>query len=75
MFGTTRFMPLLNPPQAAILSVGAFRPDATRVKDGTPAMVASLGLVCDHRVVYGAHAAAFLESLIELLEAPMRLLL
>jgi pyruvate dehydrogenase E2 component (dihydrolipoamide acetyltransferase) len=75
MFGTTRFVPLLNPPQAAILSVGAFRPDATRVKDGAPEMVGSLGLVCDHRIVYGAHGAAFLQTLTELLEAPMRLLL
>jgi pyruvate dehydrogenase E2 component (dihydrolipoamide acetyltransferase) len=75
MFGTTRFTPLLNPPQAAILSVGAFRPGHARSEDGSAAPVAALGMVCDHRVVYGAHAAAFLESLVELLEAPMRLLL
>jgi pyruvate dehydrogenase E2 component (dihydrolipoamide acetyltransferase) len=75
MFGTTRFTPLLNPPQAAILSVGAFRPSHARSEDGSAAPVAALGMVCDHRVVYGAHAAAFLESLVEFLEAPMRLLL
>jgi pyruvate dehydrogenase E2 component (dihydrolipoamide acetyltransferase) len=75
MFGTTRFTPLLNPPQVAILSVGTLRSGDPVSKDGTPTTVASLGMVCDHRVVYGAHAAAFLESLVELLQAPMRLLL
>jgi pyruvate dehydrogenase E2 component (dihydrolipoamide acetyltransferase) len=75
MFGTTRFTPLLNPPQSAILSVGAFRAGHPGDKDGIPVTVASLGMVCDHRVVYGAHAAAFLQSLVELLQAPMRLLL
>jgi pyruvate dehydrogenase E2 component (dihydrolipoamide acetyltransferase) len=75
MFGTTRFVPLLNPPQAAILSVGAFSPDQRRLSDGVPETIGSLGLVCDHRIVYGAHGAAFLQTLTHILEAPMRLLL
>jgi pyruvate dehydrogenase E2 component (dihydrolipoamide acetyltransferase) len=34
----------------------------------------TLTLVCDHRVVYGAHAAAFLRDLRELFEHPLRIL-
>ena len=70
MFGTTRFTPLLDPPQAASLGVGAFHPAQTRHKDGAPALAASVSLVCDPRVAHAAHAAMFLESLAELLEIP-----
>jgi pyruvate dehydrogenase E2 component (dihydrolipoamide acetyltransferase) len=69
MLGVTRFTPLINPPNAAILSVGALRP----VHDAAHETVASLSLVADHRVVYGAHAAAFLATVRELLEHAERL--
>jgi pyruvate dehydrogenase E2 component (dihydrolipoamide acetyltransferase) len=68
MFGVTEFVPIVNPPQAAILAVGAAR------TDGAGRRPMTLTLVCDHRVVYGAHAAAFLRDLRELFEHPLRIL-
>jgi pyruvate dehydrogenase E2 component (dihydrolipoamide acetyltransferase) len=56
--------PLIIPPQAAALAAGPIR-DVPVVRDG--AVVAGhtmvLTLACDHRIVYGAHASAFLEEL------------
>jgi pyruvate dehydrogenase E2 component (dihydrolipoamide acetyltransferase) len=72
-FGTTRFTPVLASSQAAGLGVGALHP--SRERDGTPALAASLTVVCDARIAHPAHAAMFLESLTALLQAPMRLLL
>jgi pyruvate dehydrogenase E2 component (dihydrolipoamide acetyltransferase) len=72
MYGAIRFLPIINPPQAAILAAGAVtrRP----VLDEHDAVVArwsmSAVLVCDHRIVYGADAARFLARLGELLERP-----
>jgi pyruvate dehydrogenase E2 component (dihydrolipoamide acetyltransferase) len=63
MFGVRSFEPIVNAPQAAILAVGG-------VND---AGVACLTLVSDHRIVYGAHAAAFLRDLRGLLERPLRI--
>jgi pyruvate dehydrogenase E2 component (dihydrolipoamide acetyltransferase) len=75
MFGVRHFEAVLNPPQAAILAVGGLRPVALPRPDGTIAAVtqATLTLTSDHRVVYGADAAAFLGRLRELLEDPARL--
>jgi pyruvate dehydrogenase E2 component (dihydrolipoamide acetyltransferase) len=75
MFGTARFTPVLESPQAASLGVGAFHPAQPRHRDSAPPVAAALCLICDQRVANPAHAAMFLESLAELLEAPMRLLL
>ncbi len=76
MFGTTDFMAIVNPPQCAILAVGAATPHAF-VKNGN--VVAGhalmLTLSCDHRVVDGADAAKFMRELKETLEAPIALLL
>lgn len=58
--GVRRFRALVVPPQAAILAIGAVMPDD----------VMSLSLSCDHRVVDGAPAAAFLRDVAEALEAP-----
>jgi pyruvate dehydrogenase E2 component (dihydrolipoamide acetyltransferase) len=75
MFGITRFTAILNPPQAAILAVGAAERRAV-VCDGR--VVASIGaeltLSCDHRILDGADAAAFLGTVRGLLEYPLRLL-
>ena len=68
MFGVTSFHPIIYPPQAAILAVGAVTPhdqDQQRMM---------LTVVCDHRIVYGAHAARFLADLRSLLEAPVAIL-
>jgi pyruvate dehydrogenase E2 component (dihydrolipoyllysine-residue acetyltransferase) len=75
MFGVRRFQAVINPPQAAILAVGevARRPAV----DAAGAIVArhqmDVVLSCDHRVVYGAEAARFLQSLKNLLERPVAL--
>lgn len=69
MHGIDRFGAVITPPQAAILAVGVARPRAV-VRDG--AVVArtamDLTLACDHRIVYGVAAAAFLGRVRELLE-------
>lgn len=76
MFGVTSLTPIINPPNAMILGVGAerqvFRPDAS----GAPALrrELTLTLACDHRIIDGADAARFLADLATLLETPLRLL-
>jgi pyruvate dehydrogenase E2 component (dihydrolipoamide acetyltransferase) len=74
MFGLDRFDAIINPPQVAILAVGALKP-AVLVRDGAPAVGQRLVLTlsCDHRVVDGAVGARFLQRLGELLEAPASL--
>ncbi len=75
MLGATRFLPIINPPQAAILAVGSVSKRPTF--DEHDVLVArwtmSATLVCDHRIVYGADAARFLGRLKELLERPQAL--
>jgi pyruvate dehydrogenase E2 component (dihydrolipoamide acetyltransferase) len=75
MFGVTRFEAVLNPPQAAILAVGALEQRAV-VRDGelTVGHAMTLTLCSDHRVLYGADAAAFLADIRAGLEQPLRLL-
>jgi pyruvate dehydrogenase E2 component (dihydrolipoamide acetyltransferase) len=61
--------PLIVPPQAAALAVGAVRAvPVIRNGDIVPGHVTTLTLACDHRVVYGAAAAAFLLSVQSRLE-------
>ncbi|MDW5594517.1 dihydrolipoamide acetyltransferase family protein [Conexibacter stalactiti] len=71
MFGVDAFTAVLNPPQAAILAVGAVkqRPVA---RDGQLALGSTMfaRLTCDHRIVNGADGAAFLARVRELLETP-----
>ncbi len=76
MYGIAEFTAIINPPQAAILAVGAGVPRAV-VKDGALAMATmmSMTLTCDHRVMDGALAAQFMATLKGLLEAPLGLLL
>jgi pyruvate dehydrogenase E2 component (dihydrolipoamide acetyltransferase) len=65
------FTPLLDPPQTAILGVGRAR-SRPAVVDGAivPRTLVVLSLTFDHRVVDGAPAAAFLQAVVERLEAP-----
>ena len=76
MMGITRFKAVINPPQAAILAVGAIREEPV-VKNGQ--VVAgkrmALTLSCDHRVFDGAEGARFMETLRTILESPMALCL
>jgi pyruvate dehydrogenase E2 component (dihydrolipoamide acetyltransferase) len=76
MFGVKSFEAIINPPQAAILSVGTLEPRAV-VREGEIVARATmtLTLVCDHRVLYGADAAGLLARIRELLQAPAALTL
>jgi pyruvate dehydrogenase E2 component (dihydrolipoamide acetyltransferase) len=71
MFGIEQFTAILNPPQAAILAVGAIeeRPVA-RAGEIVARPMLTMTLTCDHRAVDGAPAAAFLETIKALLEEP-----
>jgi len=76
MFGVTSFTAVINPPQAAILAVGAMAPRAVPLDGEIVARnVMPVTLACDHRILYGADAAQFLARIRELLENPVALLL
>jgi pyruvate dehydrogenase E2 component (dihydrolipoamide acetyltransferase) len=74
MLGVRHFDAVINPPQAAILAVGAAR-DGVVLRDGAVVGVreATITLTCDHRVVYGADAARFLADVRAGLEDARRL--
>ena len=76
MFGIDQFVAVINPPQAAILAVGAMRPQPV-VIDGEVVVRTrmKLTLTCDHRILYGADAAEFLARVKALLEQPISLAL
>ncbi|HET7856853.1 MAG TPA: dihydrolipoamide acetyltransferase family protein [Gaiellaceae bacterium] len=71
MYGVEQFIAVLNPPQAAILAVGAIEQRPV-LQDGAfvPRPLMSLTLTCDHRAVDGAKAAEFLHELKMLIEEP-----
>ena len=75
MFGITSFFGIINPPNAAILSIGA-TVEKPVVVDGALAVGrrTTLGLSADHRVVDGAVGASFLQALQTVLESPSVLL-
>lgn len=72
MFGVTEMTAIINPPQGAILGVGAVV-DAPVVRDGLLAVGKKLviTLSCDHRIIDGAEAASFTRTLKQLLENPL----
>ena len=74
-WGIESFDAIVNPPQAAILSVGAVI-EKPVVKNGQIVIgqQINLGLSCDHRVVDGAIAAAFLSEVKKLIESPALML-
>jgi len=76
MFGIKHFEAVINPPQGAILAVGAGEQRPV-VKDGALAVatVMSCTLSVDHRVVDGALGAQFLAAFKQLIEDPMQMLL
>jgi pyruvate dehydrogenase E2 component (dihydrolipoamide acetyltransferase) len=76
MFGIKRFVAVINPPQAAILAVGALEPrPVVRDRKVEVRSMMELTLSCDHRILYGADAAEFLAKIREYLENPLRLAL
>jgi len=75
MFGTEEFSAIINPPESAILAVGAIR-EGIKVENGAmqPTRLMTLTLSVDHRVIDGVAAAKFMQTLKELLEKPEVLL-
>jgi pyruvate dehydrogenase E2 component (dihydrolipoamide acetyltransferase) len=76
-FGVEQFTAIINPPQAAILAVGATRPEVVADADGQVVVrpIMHVTLAADHRVVDGAVAAHFIADLKAALEEPVLLLL
>jgi len=74
MFGIDAFSAVINPPQAAILAVGAIveRP-VVRGDELDTAHLMRVNLACDHRILYGAQGAEFLARVRSLLEEPFAL--
>jgi pyruvate dehydrogenase E2 component (dihydrolipoamide acetyltransferase) len=77
MYGIDNFSAIINPPQAALLTVGALKKRAVPDERGRVAVrdMMNLTLVCDHRILYGADGAEFLARVRELLESPLSLAL
>jgi len=70
MFGVDRFDAILPPGQGSILAIGAARPQVVATADGMFGVRQQMqvNITCDHRIIYGAHAAAFLQDLAKLIQ-------
>jgi pyruvate dehydrogenase E2 component (dihydrolipoamide acetyltransferase) len=70
MFGVDRFDAILPPGQGSILAIGASRPQVVATADGLFGVKQQMqvNITCDHRIIYGAPAAAFLQDLAKLIE-------
>jgi pyruvate dehydrogenase E2 component (dihydrolipoamide acetyltransferase) len=76
MFGVDEFTAIINPPDSCILAIGGIKKVAAFKEDGTiyPTNIMKVTLSADHRVVDGALAAQFLNTVKKLLEEPMSML-
>lgn len=75
MFGIDEFTAIINPPDSCILAIGTIKQTVKFEGDvAKPTNVMKVTLSCDHRVVDGATGAAFLQTVKQLLEDPMRML-
>ena len=75
MFGIDQFTAIINPPEAAILAVGATETKPVWENGQfVPRQRMRVTLSCDHRVIDGAVGAKFLQTLRGLLEAPLMML-
>jgi len=74
MYGVDEFVAIINPPESAILAVGAIK-DVPVVEDGkiVPGKVMRMTLSVDHRVFYGQTAAQFMAEVRRLIENPVTL--
>ena len=72
MYGVSHFTAIINPPQVAILAVGAIEKRVVAMENDAMAVrpQLTLDLAADHRVIDGALAARFLARLKEILETP-----
>jgi len=75
MYGVEEFAAIINPPQSAILAVGAGHPEPVVVNGAVEVgTVMSLVLSVDHRAIDGALAAQWLGALVTIIEQPLHLL-
>ncbi|PWZ43738.1 hypothetical protein Zm00014a_037642 [Zea mays] len=72
MFGVDRFDAILPPGTGAIMAVGASEPTVVGTKDGRIGIKSQMqvNVTADHRVIYGADLAAFLQTLAKIIEDP-----
>ncbi|CAO2188306.1 unnamed protein product [Urochloa humidicola] len=77
MFGVDRFDAILPPCQGAIMAVGASKPTVVADKDGFFSVKSKMlvNVTADHRTVYGADLAAFLQTFAKIIEDPETLTL
>ena len=75
MFGIDEFTAIINPNDSCILAVGGIKNTPT-IKNGemVPGNIMKVTLSCDHRIVDGALGASFLQTLKELIEDPIKIL-
>ncbi len=75
MYGVDAFNAIVNPPQAAILAVSRIAERVVPINHQPSVQpMLTLTLSCDHRVIDGARAAQFLDTLAQLIEEPLSLL-
>jgi len=74
MFGIEEFTAIINPPEGAILAVGAMQPKPV-VRDGeiVARQTMRVTMSCDHRVIDGATGAKFLQTFKQIMENPLYL--
>ncbi len=74
MFGVDRFDAILPPGTGSILAIGASLPTVVATDDGLLGVKRQMqvNMTCDHRIIYGAHAAAFLKDLAKLIETDVQ---
>jgi pyruvate dehydrogenase E2 component (dihydrolipoamide acetyltransferase) len=70
MFGVDKFDAILPPGQGSILAIGGAKPTVVATPDGMMGIKRQMqvNITCDHRIIYGADAAAFLKDLAHLIE-------
>jgi pyruvate dehydrogenase E2 component (dihydrolipoamide acetyltransferase) len=76
MYGIDNFSAVINPPQAALLAVGAVaaKPAVDETSGAiVPRQLMGVTLACDHRILYGADGARFLGRIRDLLQQPLSL--
>ena len=76
MFGIDEFTAIINPNDSCILAVGGIK-NTPIIKNGeiVPGNLMKVTLSCDHRIVDGASGSAFLQTLKELIEDPIKILI
>jgi pyruvate dehydrogenase E2 component (dihydrolipoamide acetyltransferase) len=71
MYGVDAFTPIINPPEVAILGMGRIAEELALINGQVASRSTTvLSLTIDHRIVDGAPGAAFLQTLVQLLEHP-----